>query len=144
MNLPLHQTHPLERLSGAVERVTFHSEESGFCMLRIKVRGQRDLAAVTGSAASVTPGESIEAFGNWVNDRTHGLQFKASQLKVVPPSTLEGIEKYIEASLQPVYVDLDGVVRRFFRLYGKALSDMVLADDATRVQQQRLQYAVFP
>jgi len=31
-----------ERLSGSVERVTFHSEETGFCVLRVKVRGQRE------------------------------------------------------------------------------------------------------
>jgi len=57
--------HPLERLHGSVERVTFHSEASGFCVLRIKVRGQRDLITVTGSAASVTPGEYIECLGIW-------------------------------------------------------------------------------
>jgi exodeoxyribonuclease V alpha subunit len=91
--------HLLERLSGSVERVTFHSEESGFCVLRVKVRGQRDLATVIGSAVSVTPGEYIECQGNWVNDCTHGLQFKASQLKVVPPSTLEGIEKYLGSGM---------------------------------------------
>ena len=31
---------PMERLSGSVERVTFHSEESGFCVLRVKVKGR--------------------------------------------------------------------------------------------------------
>jgi exodeoxyribonuclease V alpha subunit len=36
---------PVERLSGSVERVTFHSEESGFCVLRAKVKGQRELKA---------------------------------------------------------------------------------------------------
>ncbi|MFZ4700879.1 MAG: YrrC family ATP-dependent DNA helicase [Candidatus Methylumidiphilus sp.] len=88
MNIPDNQTHPLERLGGLVERVTFHSEESGFCVLRVKVRGQRDLSTVIGSAASVTAGEYVECLGNWINDRSHGLQFKASQLKVVQPSTL--------------------------------------------------------
>jgi len=95
----LDPSHPLERLSGSVERVTFHSEESGFCVLRVKVRGQRDLATITGSAASVTPGEYVECLGHWVRDRTHGLQFKASQLKIVPPSTLEGIEKYLGSGM---------------------------------------------
>ena len=99
MNLPEDRAHPIERLNGCVERVTFHSEESGFCVLRIKARGQRDLATVIGSAASVTPGEHVECLGNWINDRTHGLQFKASQLKVVPPSTLEGIEKYLGSGM---------------------------------------------
>ncbi len=37
-----------ERLQGSVERVTFNSPESGFCVLRIKVRGQRDLVTVIG------------------------------------------------------------------------------------------------
>ncbi|WP_235282232.1 helix-hairpin-helix domain-containing protein [Methyloterricola oryzae] len=88
-----------ERLSGSVERVTFHSEESGFCVLRIKVRGQRDLVTVIGSAASVTLAEYVEGRGVWVNDRNHGLQFKALQLQVLPPSTLEGIEKYLGSGM---------------------------------------------
>ncbi|MGB5299042.1 MAG: hypothetical protein WBN48_09980, partial [Thiogranum sp.] len=65
-----------ERLQGSVERVTFHSPESGFCVLRVKVRGQRDLVTVIGSAATITPGEHVECTGTWTNDRQHGLQFK--------------------------------------------------------------------
>jgi exodeoxyribonuclease V alpha subunit len=90
---------PIERLSGSVERVTFHSEESGFCVLRVKVTGHRELVIVIGSAASITPGEYVECVGTWHNDKTHGLQFKSTQLKVVPPSTLEGIEKYLGSGM---------------------------------------------
>ncbi len=90
---------PIERMSGSVERVTFHSEESGFCVLRIKARGQRDLVTVIGSAATVTPGEYIECEGWWVNDRQHGLQFKADSLRVIPPSTLDGIERYLGSGM---------------------------------------------
>ena len=53
-------THPTERLTGAVERVTFHSEETGFCVLRVKVRGHKGLATVVGTAATITPGEYVE------------------------------------------------------------------------------------
>lgn len=90
---------PHERLSGAVERVTFHSEQTGFCVLRVKVKGQRDLVTVIGSAPSVTPGEYLECQGRWVNDRQHGLQFKADSLRCVPPSTLEGIERYLGSGM---------------------------------------------
>ena len=31
-----------EVLAGLVERVTFHNDENGFCVLRVKARGQRD------------------------------------------------------------------------------------------------------
>src|SRR5881396_1070694 len=92
-------THPMEQLIGAVERVTFHSEETGFCVLRVKARGHRDLLTVVGTAATITPGEYIEGQGVWVNDRTHGLQFKTQHLRVVPPSTLEGIEKYLGSGM---------------------------------------------
>jgi exodeoxyribonuclease V alpha subunit len=90
---------PMEHLTGAVERVTFHSEETGFCVLRVKVRGHRDLVTVVGTAATITPGEYIEGHGWWVTDRTHGLQFKTQALQVVPPSTLEGIEKYLASGM---------------------------------------------
>jgi hypothetical protein len=32
-----------EALAGLVERVTYHNPENGFCVLRVKIRGQREL-----------------------------------------------------------------------------------------------------
>jgi exodeoxyribonuclease V alpha subunit len=96
---PPQNRNPFERLSGSIERVTFHSEVTGFCVLRVKVKGHRDLVTVIGSAASVTAGEFIECLGFWNNDRQHGLQFKANELKIVPPTTLEGIEKYLGSGM---------------------------------------------
>ncbi|NTW53490.1 MAG: ATP-dependent RecD-like DNA helicase [Chlorobaculum sp.] len=84
-----------ERLSGSVERVTFHSEESGFTVLRLSVAGQREPVAVVGRAASPAVGQFMECVGEWQNDRTHGLQFKASKLTPVQPTTLEGKERYL-------------------------------------------------
>ncbi len=110
----------LERLNGSVERVTFHSEETGFCVLRVKVKGQRELVTVLGSAASVAPGEFIECSGSWQNDRVHGLQFRASQLKVVPPCTLEGIEKYLASGM------VKGIGPHFAKVLVKAFREEVL------------------
>ncbi len=67
--------HDNHRLAGTVERVTCHSPECGFCVLRVQGRGQRELTTVTGSAAPVAPGEHLEAEGQWVNDRQYDLQF---------------------------------------------------------------------
>jgi ATP-dependent exoDNAse (exonuclease V) alpha subunit len=90
---------PTANLAGTVERVTFHSEETGFCVLRVKVRGHRDLVTVVGTAPTITPGEYIESAGWWVTDRMHGLQFKTAQLRVVPPTTIEGIERYLGSGM---------------------------------------------
>ncbi len=88
-----------ECLSGSIERVTFHSEESGFCVLRVKVPGHHDLITVTGNAASVSPGEYLNCDGTFINDRQYGLQFKANRLSIVAPGTIEGIEKYLASGM---------------------------------------------
>ena len=83
---------PTEVLAGLVERVTFHNAENGFCVLRVKARGQRDPITVLGHAAMISAGEFVQANGSWINDRIHGVQFKASFLKATGPTTVEGIE----------------------------------------------------
>ena len=65
---PASTDNPVERISGSVERVSFHSEESGFCVLKTKVKGHRELITVIGSAASRTPGEYVECVGSWHNE----------------------------------------------------------------------------
>jgi exodeoxyribonuclease V alpha subunit len=84
-----------ETLKGLIERVTFHNPENGFAVLKVQVRGRRDLVTVVGSTTSVTPGEHFEATGTWVVDRQHGQQFKAEALKTTHPASAEGIEKYL-------------------------------------------------
>ena len=42
-----------EVLAGLVERVTYHNSENGFCVLRAKVRGHRDVVTVVGHAATI-------------------------------------------------------------------------------------------
>jgi exodeoxyribonuclease V alpha subunit len=84
-----------EVLAALVERVTFHNAENSFCVLRAKARGHRDLVTVVGHAATISAGEWITASGEWINDRTHGQQFKARFLKTSAPSSIDGIEKYL-------------------------------------------------
>jgi exodeoxyribonuclease V alpha subunit len=61
-----------ETLTGLVERVTFHNPDNGFCVLRVKARGQRDPITVVGHAPVISAGEFVQATGTWTNDRTHG------------------------------------------------------------------------
>ena len=86
---------PSEEIAGLVERVTFFNEESGFAVLRVKVRGHRELVTVLGSLPAVSAGEWLTAKGWWVRDKEHGLQFKATALKATPPTTSEGVERYL-------------------------------------------------
>lgn len=85
----------IEALAGTIERVTFHSPETGFCVLKVQARGKRDLVPVIGHAPAIAAGEWVTATGIWHTDRQHGVQFKADTLKVTPPTGVEGIEKYL-------------------------------------------------
>jgi exodeoxyribonuclease V alpha subunit len=118
-----HQDGDREPLSGLVERVTFHSPDTGFCVLRVKVRGHRELVSVLGSAASVQPGEFIQCSGRWDNNRDHGMQFKTTFLKVMPPSSIEGIEKYLGSGM------IKGIgphfAKKLVKAYGEDVFDVI-------------------
>jgi len=88
-----------ERLAGSVERVTFHNEESGFAVLRVRVKGRRDLATVVGSVPAISAGEWIEAEGRWMIDPTHGQQFRAEAMRVDRPHSRVGIERYLASGI---------------------------------------------
>lgn len=104
---PTTAPNPEDGLAGLIERVTFHSEETGFAVLRVKVKGRRELATVVGSLATVSAGEWITAQGRWVRDSEHGLQLNATFLECTPPTSREGIEKYLGSGMikgiGPVY-----------------------------------------
>ncbi|WP_264815316.1 SF1B family DNA helicase RecD2, partial [Acidomonas methanolica] len=97
--------------------------ENGFCVLRVKVRGQRDLVTVVGHAAMISAGEFVQMSGRWFNDHTHGLQFKAEFLKASPPTTVEGIERYLGSGMirgiGPVYA------KKLVKAFGEAVFDLI-------------------
>ena len=50
---PTLATSSIEVLADLVDRVTFHPE-NGFCVLRVKARGQRDLIPLVGNVAMIS------------------------------------------------------------------------------------------
>jgi exodeoxyribonuclease V alpha subunit len=110
-----------ENLSGVIERVTFHNPENGFAVLRIQTEGGTGLDTVVGHMPEVVAGETIEAVGQWVNDREHGRQFQADQLWVSPPTDVGGIEKYLASGL------IKGIGKRLARKIVKVFGARTLA-----------------
>src|SRR6266542_3843619 len=117
---------PREVLTGVVERVTYQNAENGFCVLRVSARGHRELVTLVGHAAAISAGEWITAAGHWVNDRTHGQQFKARFLKTSTPTSAEGIEKYLASrmirGIGPVYA------KKLLRAFGDKVFDVIEAE----------------
>jgi exodeoxyribonuclease V alpha subunit len=122
---PQPQQSTQEVLAGIVERVTYHNVENGFCVLRARARGHRDVVTVVGHAATISAGEWITASGEWINDRTHGPQFKARFLRTSPPTSADGIEKYLASGMirgvGPVYA------KKLVRAFGDKVFDVIEA-----------------
>src|SRR5438270_6077552 len=88
-----------ETLSGIIDRVTSLDADSGFAVLRVQPNGRRGIVTVVGHLPGATAGEYVEAAGSWVQHKDYGLQFKADELRTMPPHTREGIVKYLGSGL---------------------------------------------
>ncbi len=117
------QPDNIEQITGSVERVTFHSEQTGFCVLKVKVRGFHELVTVVGALPEPRAGEWLDAAGVWAMDKVHGRQFKAQTLRTTTPNTKEGIERYLASGL------IKGVgptlASRLVARYGEQVLDII-------------------
>lgn len=97
----------MEYLSGVVERITYHNEENGFCVIKIRSKGFPELVTVVGNLAAVNVGAIIKLKGQWKMDSKFGKQFSSIDYQEVIPATVAGIEKYLGSGLikgiGPVY-----------------------------------------
>jgi exodeoxyribonuclease V alpha subunit len=106
-----------------IERVTFFNEDTGFAVLKVKVQGHRDLVSVVGSLPSASPGEWVNAQGQWIQDKEFGRQFRAEILSSNAPTTKEGIERYLGGGMVkgigPVYA------RKLVQKFGEGVFDII-------------------
>ena len=114
----MNSTAKQDFISGTVERVTYHNPENGFCVLRINVKGKKDSVTVVGHINGVFCGEFIQAHGLWINDKSHGPQFKAERLGSSAPDSREGIQKYLGS----------GLIKGIGPIYAKKLVDIFKED----------------
>lgn len=88
-----------EFLTGVVERLTYHSEESGYTVARLKTTQSRDLVTIVGSFANIQAGQTLQLTGLWRDHPQYGAQFQVTHYRETKPATLTGIEKYLGSGL---------------------------------------------
>jgi exodeoxyribonuclease V alpha subunit len=100
MNAAIPERRPVsEEISGLIERVTFHNNESGFCVLRVKTSGHREETTVVGSLPSVTVGGMAGRGGLVGQGQGTRAAIQGEHMKTVPPTTAEGVERYLGSGL---------------------------------------------
>jgi exodeoxyribonuclease V alpha subunit len=82
-----------------VERLTFHAEDTGYTVARMKVPKEIDLVTVVGSFPNIQPGQTLQLDGHWRSHPKYGDQFQVTGYKETKPATLTGMEKYLGSGL---------------------------------------------
>jgi exodeoxyribonuclease V alpha subunit len=90
---------PLEHLQGIVERVTYHAEDSGYTIARLKISGMRDLITIVGRFPDIHAGQTLSLAGSWREHPKYGQQFQVVHAQEMKPATLTGLEKYLGSGL---------------------------------------------
>lgn len=110
-------------LHGFVERVVYHNEDTGYCILKVLPEGKREPVSLIGKAPRVVAGEQFEAAGQWESTRDYGQQFKADSLKLKRPDSEMAIERYLGSGL------IDGIgpayAKRLLAKFGKRIFDII-------------------
>src|SRR3712207_1033575 len=88
-----------EIITGVVERLTYHSEESGYTVARLKREKASDLTTIVGSFANIQAGQTLQLTGFWREHPQYGAQFQVTHYKETKPATLTGLEKYLGSGL---------------------------------------------
>ena len=92
--------HPQhEHLLGVVERVTFHSEESGYTVARFNVPLERELVTIIGRFPEIHAGQTLRLTGYFREHPKYGRQFQCLHVQETKPATLTGLEKYLGSGL---------------------------------------------
>jgi exodeoxyribonuclease V alpha subunit len=96
----LNSNNSEEKLSGIVKRVTFHSPQTGWSVLKITpFNNSFEEVAVTIYQSKVFAGASVDFYGSWVNNPKYGMQFKADKIVEKKPASVNALEKYLGSGL---------------------------------------------
>lgn len=86
-------------LTGVIERITFHSEETGYTVARLQMSRAKELTTVVGNFANIQAGQTLKLAGIWKEHPKYGSQFQVNNYHETKPATLTGIEKYLGSGL---------------------------------------------
>lgn len=87
-------------LKATVSKYKYYNEDNGYSILQVSNEEYKNFT-LTATAFEIQVNELIEARGEWVIDKIFGKQFKAVEIKISKPDTLDGIRKYLSSGILP-------------------------------------------
>lgn len=89
----------LTTIRGVLNRVTFRNSENGYSVLQVSIPDEREPVTLVGNCNDPKVGATLLAKGHFVEHPKFGRQFKAVTVTEVPPTTADGIERYLASGL---------------------------------------------
>jgi exodeoxyribonuclease V alpha subunit len=88
-----------QKITGIVQRVTFHSDETGWSVLRVNNLSDKSIVTVVVHQTKVFAGATLEFSGKWNTHPKFGVQFKANKVTEKKPADAAALEKYLGSGL---------------------------------------------
>ena len=84
-------------LLGDIEDIIYRNEENNYTVVGVNCNNQ--YITCVGKFPNVVEGQRVQMQGNVVKNNKYGEQFSVTDVKVMQPTTCEGIEKYLASGL---------------------------------------------
>jgi exodeoxyribonuclease V alpha subunit len=114
---------PAAVLSGIVEHVRFHRDDTGYTIARVRLMGEAE-RSVTVVAYMPAPriGDLYQFKGSWADHPRYGPQFQADEFEARPPVTADGIRAYLTSEIDEIGPEL---ARRIVDAFGMDTFDVI-------------------
>ncbi len=87
-------------VSGTVEAVVYHQEETGYTVCSVKsADGVGEAFTLVGNCSTIWEGEEVVAKGTWGRHPQHGRQFQAKEIRCIAPTSAEGICRFLSSGM---------------------------------------------
>ena len=117
-------------LVGTLESIRFQNDEGDWTVANVSA--DRGRVTVVGNLLGATPGERLQMRGSWDDNPKFGRQFRVQEALVLPPTSREGIVRYLSSGL------IDGIgpvlAERLVNAFGERTLD-VLETERDRLRE---------
>lgn len=114
-------------ITGIVEHIIYRNAENGFIVFKISAKKYKDLITVVGNVVSVYTGETVIINGKWHYETKYAaMQFKATSIQTILPTSALGIEKYLSSG----FIKGIGpqIAKRIVNEFGESTIDIIEND----------------
>lgn len=87
-----------QQIRGTLQKIIFRNPENNFMVAKLKTY-EGEIVTIVGNIPELGLGENLEAEGKWILNKRYGEEFEIESIKVLVPTTLEGIEKFLGSGM---------------------------------------------